>query len=112
MIDAFHQLHGKRYGHCCEDEPVELVTIRVRAVGRLDKPMMSPLDKKQGCCKEAYVGRKNQMKLYQRSRLAAGDTLLGPLLLIEDYATTYVPKNWECRVDRWGHVWLEREREI
>ncbi|HEX2623534.1 MAG TPA: hydantoinase/oxoprolinase family protein, partial [Phototrophicaceae bacterium] len=41
-IAAFHALHQRTYGFALPDRPVEIVNVRVQAVGRIDKPVIEP----------------------------------------------------------------------
>jgi N-methylhydantoinase A len=38
LADQFHERHRERYGHASPDEPIELVTVRLRARGVVETP--------------------------------------------------------------------------
>jgi N-methylhydantoinase A len=54
-----------------------------------------------------FLGRPKTTKIYDRSRLRAGNRIPGPAIITEYSATTLVPPDWSCRVDRIGNVILE-----
>ncbi len=55
-------------------------------------------------------GRWRQVPLYERERLAAGDTVTGPAIIAETNATTVVDEGWGAAVTAYGHLLLERVR--
>src|SRR5436190_21673894 len=42
-LETFHREHQRAYGFAAPDEPTEVVTLRVAAVGRMPRPRLSPL---------------------------------------------------------------------
>jgi 5-oxoprolinase (ATP-hydrolysing) len=55
-------------------------------------------------------GRWRRVPLYERERLAAGDTVTGPAIIAEANATTVVDEGWGATVTGHGHLLLERVR--
>jgi N-methylhydantoinase A len=106
---SFHDLHLRRYGHHRPAVEVELVAIRVRAVGQVPTPPVEarpegpseppPPDE------EASVWFRDGFSttgVYERRRLAPGHRLDGPAVVTEAGSTTVVPPGWKLRVD--GHA--------
>lgn len=104
---SFHKAHRHRYGHAETDQPVQWVTVRVRAVGPTRKPRMDRIGQGGASAKRACVSRRHAVAVYDRARLRAGNRFDGPALIVEDFATTWIPKGWSAKVDAWGHVMLE-----
>ena len=50
------------------------------------------------------------MTLYDREKLRAGNRLTGPALVVEAFATMWIPNKWRGTIDRWGNVLLERRK--
>ncbi len=112
--EAFHQAHQERYGYARRDTPVEAVTLRVVAEGKpleLTHEMVSPTEGPP-CFTEGrafHGGRELTVSRYWRKDLRAGDTLLGPSLVMEYSSTTWLPPGWRLEVDSWGSLHLTKE---
>jgi N-methylhydantoinase A len=118
LVTDFHARHGQRYGHAHPDWPVELVTLRVRAVGPTPKPIFEELPRGGEDASPARVGerevwfegaagpRSQPAGLFERERLAAGNRLTGPAMVFQLDATTVIPPGWVGEVDRLGHLRL------
>ena len=111
-IESFHRLHQKRFGHQ-HQQPVELVNVRVKVSAPclpINLPIL-PMAKQPpqlNTSAEVY-GIEKKVAVYQREQLLHGQTLSGPVLIGEQVATTWVEKNWNVRVDRYGNLLLQRE---
>jgi N-methylhydantoinase A len=57
---------------------------------------------------DAAAARWDEVPVYERGALAAGNCLVGPALVGEDQTTTVVPRGFSARVDAHGHLVLER----
>ncbi len=99
-IRHFHRSHQQRYGHSDATLPVEIVTVRLRATGRLAKPRLRKL-------KPTPVHKlKQNLPLYIRNELPPGFKTSGPTLIVEDFSSTYLPPGWIATVDTYGHLEL------
>jgi N-methylhydantoinase A len=108
---AFEDLHEQRYGHRL-DLPVELVTLRCQLQGqaleiRLPAPVAASPGAATGTARVA--GCTQPVPVYARDRLAAGQSLVGPAILTETVATTWLAPGWRCMVDPLGNLLLERD---
>ncbi len=108
---AFHEAHERRYGHRLET-PVELVNIRASLHGRppaIDLPKLK--DEVGDPDRPDYVrlsGHADDVPVWRRKVLQAGQCIGGPALITETIATTYLPAGWHCRVDDTGNLCLKR----
>ena len=93
--ETFGVLHQDHYGHRMED-PVELVTARVRAVGRVPRPNL-PLagegdseTARRGARQVSVGGRRGTVEyaVYGREQLGRGNVIHGPAIIEEYTATT------------------------
>jgi len=100
----FHEEHLRRYGHCSEKAPMEIVTARLRAVGFLEKPVFQKIPVGGRSPEKAVINRRGKMTIYKRDFLRAGNVIIGPALIIEDFATTLLPKGWKLAVDKFGNM--------
>jgi len=116
---GFHTLHAQRYGHAHPGDPVELVTIRLRAIGHTPKPAFEHLPARAVGRELEPVGQRAvwfeidgrlqavETRLYERDALCSGDRLAGPVLVLQLDATTVVPPGWQGVIDSMGHLLLE-----
>lgn len=42
LLEDFHRLHGAAYGYARPEAAVEIVNLRVRAIGAIEKPVLAP----------------------------------------------------------------------
>ena len=82
------------------DAPIELVTLRVEATGRMPEPPRPTLAKGTGARHDAASSRcistpgVAQVPLYDRASLGAGDFIAGPAIVSQLDATTLVLPGW------------------
>lgn len=116
----FHAAHEQRYGYARPDAPVELVNVRVTAIGGRPKPVFpqpppapsaDPRPAQVGETRLAVGGEWSVAPVYERSRLAPGHELVGPALVVQEDATTVIPPGWRARVDAWLNLVCERTRD-
>jgi N-methylhydantoinase A len=112
VVAQFHQLHERLYTYSVPDEPVELVNVRLRAVGSVDKPPLPPAvgsGKTPEPIGERPVllpdGQSAQpVPVYRRDQLAPGAMLAGPALVEEPTSTTLVLANMDVTVDPYENL--------
>jgi N-methylhydantoinase A len=116
-VAAFHAKHEQRYGYAAHRDPVEIVTVRIVAVGTTHKPPVVPAElspaesaaaAKIGA-REAWDGtRFVTTDVYERDRLAPGAGFTGPAIVEQYDSATYVAPGWRAQVDRFANLVLER----
>jgi N-methylhydantoinase A len=108
--EAFHAAHERLYGYAQRDRPVEVVNLRVVAVGcgaRPRQPAFTATARRPaGRQRVRWSGRWLVAAAYAREPLAAGRSVRGPALITEFSATTFVPPGWRASVLRAGHLEL------
>ncbi len=115
---AFHQALAKRYGYSDSARPVEIVTIRTRAIGVTPKPALATIERGGADSRIALIGDRKiyfgglllQTRIYDRAHLRAGNRLRGPAIITEYSATTVLLPGWTARVDAYGNLLLEPGR--
>ena len=108
---AFHTAHQQRYGHRL-DAIIELVNLRcgLRATPpQLQLPLLveRASDSHEPPC-ATLAGVCDAVPVWERSDLCAGQAFVGPALVTETVATTWLPAGWSCRVDSVGNMLLTR----
>jgi N-methylhydantoinase A len=116
--EAFLARHEQRYGFCTREEPVEIVTARVIAVGTTPKPhvVAENIAGARPPRSDARVERRNvydgesfvATDVYARALLRAGDAFAGPAVIEQYDATTYVAPAWRAHIDAISNLMLER----
>jgi N-methylhydantoinase A len=109
-VAAFHQAHERAYGHALPDRPVEVVNLRLQAIGLIEKPTLAPEPPSNGSSipEPAIRGQRGDMTLYDRESLPPGTTLTGPALLFQFDSTVYIAPAWRATVDSYRNLVLTR----
>jgi N-methylhydantoinase A len=95
LVALFHEAHRARYGHAL-DRPVELVTLRLRAVGKrapLPPLCEPPEDGAPEIARTTIIldGSSYDAPVLARRRLREGAAVAGPALISEYSSTTLLP---------------------
>jgi N-methylhydantoinase A len=112
MSEWFHAAYQVRYGHSTPDAPLELVNLRVVAIGALAGRVegfqpAAPDVAEAGRRRVIFAGVAHDAVIYPRHTLPLGFTCSGPAIVEEETATTVVPPGWQGTVDRLGNVILK-----
>jgi N-methylhydantoinase A len=108
----FDAQHRSMFGHMAPEEPVEIVSYRVRGVG-LVPPVQMPTFKRAGttladALRETrsvrFDGKAIDCPVYQRERLDVGLTFSGPAVLDQFDCTTVICPGQKARVDEWKNL--------
>ena len=120
-IDAlrirFDGVHRQRYGHAMSD-PVQLVHLRVRGIGRNRRPELRTIGTRDGgaapqprTMRPAYCFARREIvdfAVYTRDSLRAGDVVPGPAIVEEATTTLAYHSDQEAHVDGYGHLFIVR----
>lgn len=116
LAERFGAAHRQQYGHEMDD-PVEIVTLRVRAVGVLPKPRVPRMAPGAGSAERARVAqrtvygtrerRESPYEVYDRARLGAGDVVEGPAIIEERSSTTVIHSGDTLRVGEYGELIID-----
>lgn len=109
-INAFHRKHEALYGFSSPEEQVELVNLRVTAIGLVSKPEIKaereeeytpkPETYRQVYFNEGWV----DTPVYDRDKLKAGTRIDGPAIIEEYDSTIVVPPDFVAFVDRYRSI--------
>lgn len=113
--EDFHCQHEQLYGYCNLDKEIELVNVRLRAIGKPDKPVF-PAQPLAGEApdpaayleqrKVVFDGSEIDTMIIDREHLQHGNRIDGPAVLLEYSATTVLPPYASARVDAFGNLIL------
>lgn len=111
---VFHRRHEKLYGYQDEGRDLEIVTLRLRAVGQGPRPEFPKLHRRGELSPVAQSpvildGRGRVCPVFQRETLPLDVKFAGPALIVEETATHLLRPDWVARGDDRGNLLLERQ---
>jgi N-methylhydantoinase A len=97
----FREAYESLYGQAPAGREVEIVTLRVRRLGRapaVELPLLRPGDADKGVAARVELTLENGQRqaapvLTRTQALSRGD-IMGPAVFVDDEATTYLPPGW------------------
>ncbi len=118
IFKAFENIHTAEYGHVFEDNPIEIVNIRVTGVGQMPKielPTQSPGGKlddallEEAQCYFRLDGEQQIMAtpLYERDKLPVDQTFKGPAIVLQKDTTTVIPPGAKATAQAGGNLLIE-----
>lgn len=104
---TFGAAHEAAYGYRL-DRPVEIVNVRLEAIGMVEKPALTadPIIPNDGSA--ARIGERTAVMLYDRDRLIPGARFSGAALIVQMDSTTYLPPGWNAEMDAYHNLILTR----
>jgi N-methylhydantoinase A len=116
VADAFHAEHRALYGYDFRNDAaqeVEWVNLRVSGVGPIRKPEVRKVAPGRGAARSGtrsvYFDDWVDAGIYDRSKLGAGDAVVGPAVIEEFGSTVPVHPGFTAEVDGYGNLLLKRE---
>ncbi len=114
LASLFHAAHERRYGYRAAD-PIEIVSLRVSAIGRVAKPKLGEwtvagtlADARQDSRRVWFGGHPFEVPVFARDRLPRASSFMGPAIIEEMGAVTVVPPEWRLEVGRVGELHLTK----
>ncbi|MCB1368535.1 MAG: hydantoinase/oxoprolinase family protein [Rhodobacteraceae bacterium] len=118
---AFHAEHNRLYGYSLDDidAAVEIINVRVQALGRTDKPPL-PEEKRAGADasgaikgkRSVYVPEDNafsDVPVYDGHKIVHGNRIEGPAMIEEATTAIFVSRDYSCFCDRFGSFAIYRK---
>ena len=116
---AFHDMHRRVYGYAMEDFEVEIVNVRVEAIGVVSRITLRKMEKFKEDPSSAHVGCREVYfesvdsfvvsNIYRREKLVWGNIIEGPAIIESYDSTIVIEPGWIGRVDEYGNIVVERE---
>lgn len=110
---AFHALHKQRFSYDEPEVPVEIVALRLKAVGALAKPV--PARRAAGSAKPATHARPVHGRgaavdtsVWERDAIGTTDPVSGPAVVEEPYTSIYLPAGWSIVTHSAGALIADR----
>jgi len=115
LRETFDEEHRKSFGHAAPGEPVELVSWRLRGIGRVPQvklPEYQPAglrleDARRATRKARFNGAMIDCAVYQRDRLDVGISFTGPAIIDQLDCTSVIAPGQVARVDAFRNIIVE-----
>lgn len=110
--ERFHAEHKRRYGYDQPFAKVEVVTLRVTAIGALPKPQFQSFPDEGPDADAALVDQRPvyfedrwvETLFFDRTRLRTGNEIAGPAIVLQADCTTVLHPGQSLRVDGLGNL--------
>ncbi len=114
IASHFHRTHQERYGYAQPKNIVEIVSVRLRSVGIVEKlPVKRTRISRQRFAKPtrqvtAFLdSKKFSVAIFERNELQPGMKLHAPSIVIEYSATTLIPAGVKAELDSFGNLIIQ-----
>ena len=112
LAQRFHREHERRYGYRMDDEPVELVNLRLVATRPGSRPVLredpAPAAGDPATRRASFDGEWQEVAVCRRDSLGAGSTVRGPAVVEFAESTCVLRPGWIGTVDGVGTLLLTR----
>ena len=109
--ERFHAEHERTYGFSAPGEPIQLVNVRLTAIGDIAKPKLQKVQSTsadaQIANRQVYFEESNgfvDCPIFDRYKLVANQQISGPGILAELDSTTLLHPNSTATVDEYGNL--------
>ncbi|PYM26588.1 MAG: hypothetical protein DMD78_03860 [Candidatus Rokuibacteriota bacterium] len=112
----FDAAHERAYGYAAPEDAVELVNVRLAAIGVTPRPRRAPLGQGTRDVRGALKGQREvwfaevrgwrKTDVLDRTKLLRGNVVAGPAIVEEHDASTLVHPDWQATVDEHGNLVL------
>ena len=121
VAKAFHAEHNRLYGYSLDelDVAIEIINVRVQAIGQTDKPVFQEIERVAEDPSAALKGERSvylpetqefaEVPIYDGHKLQYGHKVLGPAMIEEVTTAIFVSDSFDCIVDQLGSFVLYRK---
>ncbi|MBT6910404.1 MAG: hydantoinase/oxoprolinase family protein, partial [Rhodospirillaceae bacterium] len=115
LAQLFHDKHRQTYGHDNPDETIQMVNLRLSAIGQFENIELSHA---AGAADDALKGNRSvwfrqggrcDCAIYDCAKLAVGIEISGPAVIEAVDTTIVVPPGWQARLKETGHILMEND---
>ena len=117
LAREFHRIHEMVYGYAIENEPIDVINLRLTVAGKLSNKSIGlsndsrrrsePLERLKKVRKVFFEGTWHDADVYQRGDLIPGDELRGPAIVEGTDSTVVVPPDKRAGVDDHANVVID-----
>ncbi len=114
IASAFHAEHNRLYGYSLEQEntPVEIINVRVQAIGGTDRPHYKEESWAGADPSAAAKSRRSvympesdafaDIPVYDGHKLRFGNRIAGPVMIEQETTAIFVSASYDCVIDAYG----------
>lgn len=111
-LREFHESHKRLYSYDRQGAPVEIVNLRVRAIGKMDPPVLPESPKAGVDPSPALIGKRGVIFLhdlehipfYRGELLQHGNQLHGPAIIVRSDTTIVLGHKDRAKLDRYNNL--------
>jgi N-methylhydantoinase A len=112
-LDEFHQVHNELYGYANNNGEVEIVNLRVKAIGQVEKPTLpclsgSPVEDSSFAIlhekKVLFSSGQQNTRFYDGDRLKYGNVIIGPAIVLRPDTTILISMHDTAQVDQFANL--------
>jgi N-methylhydantoinase A len=117
IAEAFHMVHEKLYTYSTPENPLEIMSLRVTAVGSVDKAVLAETVLVESDLQSAFKNNRSawfpekegfvEVPVYDRNKLVKGHEIFGPAIVEERITTVVVHPGWKLAIDIYGNIVME-----
>jgi N-methylhydantoinase A len=116
VSERFHREHEQRFSYANRDDIVEMVTLRLDAIGRLSRQSQAAADaegdERPTSRRNVFAGgRWHDVPVWRRAAIGGDSAIAGPAIVEEDYTTVFIAPGWTLRRGPAGHLVATRSGE-
>ncbi|MCF8473927.1 MAG: hydantoinase/oxoprolinase family protein [Emcibacter sp.] len=122
IAHAFHHEHNRLYGYSLEDDkdaPVEIINVRLQAIGEVEKPTFRTEAKSSPNTDHAKKGERSvyipedkafkTVSVFDGHKMLHGNHIEGPAMIEQVTTAIFVGETFNCVVDKFGSFALYRK---
>jgi N-methylhydantoinase A len=120
IADAFHKAHERLYTYSTPENPLEVMNLRITAIGSVEKTGLKKESSGKAAVEEALKGKRpvyfeetggfTDTPVYDRNLLAEGARIEGPAVVEERITTVIVHPGWNLTVDTYGNIIMKEKK--
>lgn len=112
FIDDFHKLHKSTYGYRDKSLPIEIVNIRLKAIGMIKKPKLEKFKFEGKSSTHALISTKGvhlnsgmkSVNFYNGEKLIPGNFVKGPAIIVRQDTTILIEEKDSADVDEYKNL--------
>ena len=115
LVQRFHSEHLRRFAHADERDTVEIATLRLAAIGKMEAPLITKTvvdatsqSAKRGSRRIWFEGAWVNAPIYSREHLSEGARVSGPCVVEEAFTTLIIGSGWEAEMLSGGDLVAEK----
>ncbi|MGO2109992.1 MAG: hydantoinase/oxoprolinase family protein [Pseudoclavibacter sp.] len=118
VAQQFHERHEQLYGFALEESAIEILSLRVTAIGSRPKPSLREVAQTSDAAPEprthrnAYLptlGERRSVPVFDGQKLAHGSRIEGPAIVEEPTTTIFVPETFDIELHPAGSYVMSRK---